>query len=96
MEKEIILQIFFRFFLNFAEIFDVILKHQGKRRLYLPLPFFVAKAIAFFLETLPNPLLTRDQINLLHYDSVSTKGIANLRKIVKNPISMETVVKNYL
>ena len=51
---------------------------------------------SFFLETLPNPLLTRDQINLLHYDSVSTKGIANLRKIVKNPISMETVVKNYL
>ena len=81
---------------NFAEIFDVILKHQGKKRLYLPLPFFVAKAMAFFLENLPNPLLTRDQINLLHYDSVSTKGIANLRKIVKNPISMETVVKNYL
>ena len=63
---------------------------------FLFLPFFVAKSIAFFLETLPNPLLTRDQINLLHYDSVSTKGIANLRKIVKNPISMETVVKNYL
>ncbi|MBD22262.1 MAG: hypothetical protein CL572_01180 [Alphaproteobacteria bacterium] len=81
---------------NFAEIFDVILKHQGKKRLYLPLPFFVAKIIAFFLELFPGPLLTRDQINLLHYDSVSAKGLANLKKVIKNPASMETIVKSYL
>ena len=81
---------------SFAEIFDVILKHQGKKRIYLPLPFFAAKIVAFFLETLPNPLLTRDQINLLHHDSVSGKGLVNLKKVVKNPASMETIVKNYL
>ena len=81
---------------SFAEIFDVILKHQGKKRIYLPLPFFAAKIVAFFLETLPNPLLTRDQINLLHHDSVSAKGLVNLKKVVKNPASMETIVKNYL
>ena len=50
----------------------------------------------FFLEILPKPLLTRDQVKLLHYDSVSTKGLINLKKIVKNPASMETIVKNYL
>lgn len=81
---------------SFAEIFDVILKHQGKKRIYLPLPFFAAKIVAFFLETLPNPLLTRDQINLLRHDSVSAKGLVNLKKVVKNPASMETIVKNYL
>ena len=81
---------------SFAEIFDVILKHQGKKRIYLPLPFFAAKIVAFFLENLPNPLLTRDQINLLHHDSVSAKGLVNLKKVVKNPASMETIVKNYL
>ena len=81
---------------SFAEIFDVILRHQGKKRIYLPLPFFAAKIVAFFLETLPNPLLTRDQINLLHHDSVSGKGLVNLKKVVKNPASMETIVKNYL
>ena len=81
---------------SFAEIFDVILKHQGKKRIYLPLPFFAAKIVAFFLENLPNPLLTRDQINLLRHDSVSAKGLVNLKKVVKNPASMETIVKNYL
>ena len=80
---------------DFGEIFDVILKHQGKSRIYLPLPFFIAKIVAFFLEILPKPLLTRDQVKLLHYDSVSTKGLINLKKIVKNPASMETIVKNY-
>ena len=58
---------------NFTEIYDVILNHQGKKRFYVPLPFFLANIIAFFLENLPKPLLTQDQINLLHYDSVSTK-----------------------
>ena len=57
---------------------------------------FTAVIVAFFLETLPNPLLTRDQINLLHHDSVSAKGLVNLKKVVKNPASMETIVKNYL
>ena len=37
---------------------------------------------------------SQDQINLLHYDSVSTKGLTDL-KIYKAP-SMETIVKNYL
>ncbi|MEC8265734.1 MAG: complex I NDUFA9 subunit family protein [Pseudomonadota bacterium] len=81
---------------NFTEIYDVILNHQGKKRFYVPLPFFLANIIAFFLENLPKPLLTQDQINLLHYDSVSTKGLANLKSVIKNPASMETIVKNYL
>jgi len=56
----------------------------------------ISTIIAFFLENLPNPLLTRDQINLLRHDSVSAKGLVNLKKVVKNPASMETIVKNYL
>ena len=81
---------------SFSEIFDIILNHKKRKRIYLPVPFFQAKIMAFFLELLPNPLLTRDQINLLKYDSVSNKGLANLLRIVDNPASMETTIKNYL
>ncbi len=81
---------------SFTEIFDIILNHKKRKRIYLPVPFFQAKILAFFLELLPNPLLTRDQINLLKYDSVSNKGLTNLLKFVDNPASMETIIKNYL
>ena len=81
---------------SFSEIFDIILNHKKRKRIYLPVPFFQAKIMAFFFELLPNPLLTRDQINLLKYDSVSNKGLANLLRIVDNPASMETTIKNYL
>ena len=81
---------------SFNQIFDVILEQKKRARLYLPLPFFIARIMAFFLEFLPGPLLTRDQITLLKYDSISKKGLSNLKTVVPNPLSIETVLKTYL
>ena len=52
--------------------------------------------MAFFFELLPGQLLTRDQITLLKYDSVSKKGLNNLKTVVSNPLSIETVLQTYL
>ncbi len=81
---------------SFSQIFDLILKQKKRTRLYIPLPFFQAKIMAFFLERFPQPLLTRDQIILLKYDSISKKGLSNLKTVVSNPLGMETVIKTYL
>ena len=81
---------------SFNQIFDLILEQKKRARLYLPLPFFIARIMAFFLEFLPGPLLTRDQITLLKYDSISKKGLSNLKTVVPNPLSIETVLKTYL
>ena len=81
---------------SFNQIFDLILEEKKRTRLYIPLPFFVAKIMAFFLERLPGSILTRDQITLLKYDSISKKGLSNLKTVVSNPLSMETVLKTYL
>jgi NADH dehydrogenase len=72
------------------------LEQKERIRIYLPLPFFIARIMAFFLELLPGPLLTRDQIKLLKYDSVSKKGLSNLKTVISNPLSIETVLKTYL
>ena len=52
--------------------------------------------MALFTELLPNPILTKDQVKLLKIDSVSPEGLRNLLKFVKNPVSMEVRVSNYL
>ena len=81
---------------SFSQIFDLILKQKKRTRLYLPLPFFIARIMAFFLERLPGQLLTRDQIKLLKYDSISKKGLSNLKTVVSHPLSIETSLKTYL
>ena len=44
-----------------------------KKTFLLPVPTFIAKIIAFFLEKLPTPLITRDQLRLLKYDNILSK-----------------------
>ena len=82
---------------SFDSIFDVILKNRNRKRIYVPIPFFLGNIIAFFIESLPfKPLLTRDQIKLLAKDNISSKGLLNLKKIVNNPTSLQSIVETYL
>ena len=81
---------------SFEEIFNIILNSKNKKRFYFPVPFFMATTLAFFLEMLPNPLLTRDQIKLLKKDNISHQGLQTLKKEVKNPTSIESVIDTYI
>ena len=63
--------------LTFLEILNILSKCINKKRVFLPLPLFLAKFSAKILEKMPNPLLTVDQLNLLKYDNISTKNIMN-------------------
>ena len=81
---------------SFDEIFDIILKAKKRKRLYLPIPFFLARILAFFMEIIPEPPLTQDQVRLLEYDNISAKGFENLKQFVKNPSSLKTIVETYL
>ena len=81
---------------TFDQIFSEILKVKKRKRIFLPVPFFLAEVIAFFNELLPTPLITSDQIKLLMVDSISKKGLVNLQEVIKNPTSMESVLSSYL
>jgi NADH dehydrogenase len=58
--------------LSFREIILKLLKAIDKKRLLIPLPLSIAKLTAKFLEIMPNPLITLDQLNLLKYDNISS------------------------
>src|SRR5215469_7933590 len=71
-----------------------------RRRLLLPLPFWAAKLQAMFLQMLPNPPLTPDQVELLRTDNIVSKTAANdqrtLRGLGITPESMQAIVPAYL
>ena len=51
---------------------EKLLELIGKTRILIPFPLPVAKFSANFFEMFPNPLLTRDQLKLLKYDSIAS------------------------
>ncbi len=58
--------------LTFKEILQILLGLINKKRFLLPFPTSLAKLSAKFLQLMPKPLLTEDQLRLLKYDNVSS------------------------
>jgi NADH dehydrogenase len=81
-------------------IMQYVLKTIERRRLLLPLPFAAAKLQALFLQMLPTPLLTPDQVDLLRTDNVVSEVAAHeqrtLRGLGITPESMQAIVPEYL
>ena len=59
--------------ISLKEILKKLLKLINKKRILIPLPFFIARISANLFQLLPKPLLTVDQLKLLKYDNVPSK-----------------------
>jgi NADH dehydrogenase len=88
---------------SFRELLEFILRTVGRRRLLVPVPFWLANLQAFFLEIpprliplLPPPPLTRDQVRLLRRDNVVSAGALTLAELGIQPAAVELMVPGYL
>ncbi len=85
---------------TFRELLDLIAQYTQRERPYFPIPFWLAKLQAVFLQMLPNPMLTVDQVRLLQTDNVvSQEAIAEARTLKHlgiEPQAVETIVPRYL
>ena len=81
---------------TFREILAWIVKETMRRRLLVAVPLGIARLQAKFLEKLPNPPLTRDQLLLLAHDNVVSPDAAGLRDLGITPTPVDLVVPHYL
>jgi uncharacterized protein YbjT (DUF2867 family) len=81
---------------SFEQLMRWLLKTLGRKRLLLPLSFNLAAVQGRFLEYLPTPPLTRDQVELLKYDNVVTDKANTLSDLGVRPTPMELVAPGYL
>jgi len=82
--------------LTFKEILQILLDLIGKKRFLVPFPTPIAKLTAKFLELMPKPLLTEDQLRLLKYDNVSSgKYKTNFQIGVPSKLLFKDEVKKY-
>ncbi len=81
---------------SFEELLRYMLDVIGKRRFLVDLPFGMASLQARFLELLPVPPLTRDQVELLKTDNVVGEGALTLADLGLTPTPIELIVPSYI
>ncbi len=81
---------------SFEELLRYMLDVIGRRRMLVKIPFGVAALQARFLELLPVPPLTRDQLELLKTDNVVSEGALTLSDLGIEPTPIELIVPSYL
>jgi NADH dehydrogenase len=81
---------------TFKELLRYLLEVIRRKRVLINLPWGVAATQARFLELLPVPPLTRDQVELLKVDNVVDEGELTLDDLGITPTPIEIVVPSYL
>jgi NADH dehydrogenase len=86
---------------SFRELLEFILTETGRKRILVPIPFFLATILGFVLQKpsfiLPiRPILTVDLVRLLKSDNVVQQRDVTFDDLDINPASVESVVPGYL
>jgi NADH dehydrogenase len=82
------------------EILEFVLATIDRKRMLVPLPFAVAEMKAWFLQFLPKPPLTPDQVELLKSDNVVSDAAKREGRTLEGlgiaPVAMAAVAPTYL
>ena len=85
---------------SFKELMQFMLATIERRRLLVPVPFALAKFQAAFLQLLPKPLLTPDQVELLRGDVIVSDKAKREGRTLEGfgiePVAMAAIVPSYL
>ncbi|HEY6578509.1 MAG TPA: complex I NDUFA9 subunit family protein [Rhizomicrobium sp.] len=81
---------------TFKQLMQIVLAETNRRRLLAPIPFSLAMVQASVLGLMPNPMLTRDQVQLLRRDNVVSHGVRTLADLDIAPEAVEAVIPTYL
>lgn len=87
---------------SFKALMKLMLATVRRRRLLLPIPFWMARIQAWFLDLLDyvpfvgNTILTQDQVKLLRHDNVVSGDAPGLAELGVSPRGLEAVLPTYL
>jgi uncharacterized protein YbjT (DUF2867 family) len=86
--------------LTLKQVMERVLAYSMRKRFLVPLPFWFAKVQAAFLQLLPTPLLTIDQVRLLENDNVvseeAKRSGRDLEALGIEPVAIAAIVPDYL
>ena len=81
---------------SFRELIEILLGEIKKKRFLVNIPFNIAKFQSYFLQMLPNPILTMDQVELLKYDNIISGEHPNLKDLGIQGKTIHSILPEYI
>ena len=81
---------------SFKELMEILLREIKKKRFLIPIPFGFAKFQSYFLQMMPNPLLTPDQVELLKHNNVVSGEHPNLKDLGITGTPIQSILSKYI
>ena len=81
---------------TYKALLQLVLKQIDRRRVLVPVPFFVWGTLAAVMAFFPNPPLTRDQVKLMKQDNVIEGNELTLEDLGISPVSVEEILPTYI
>ena len=75
---------------------EILLTVMKKKRFLIPIPFGIAKFQSYFLQMMPKPLLTTDQVELLKYNNITTGEYPVLKDLGITGTPIQSILPKYI
>ncbi len=81
---------------SFKELMEILLREIKKKRFLIPIPFGVGKFLSYFLQVMPNPILTLDQVELLKHSNIVSGDHPTLKDLGISGTPIQSILPKYL
>ena len=81
---------------SFKQLMEILLAEIKKKRFLVTIPFGFAKFQSYFLQMMPNPLLTSDQVELLKYNNVVSGDYPTLKDLGITGTIIQSILPKYI
>ena len=81
---------------SFKELMEILLTEIKKKRFLIPIPFGVAKFQSYFLQMIPRPFLTPDQVEMLKYNNIVSGDYPTLIDLGISGKTIQSILPKYI
>ena len=81
---------------SFKQLMEILLSEIKKKRFFIPVPFGVAKFQSYFLQMLPKPPLTPDQVEMLKYNNIVSGEYPTLQDLGISGKNIQSILPKYI
>ena len=81
---------------SFRQLMEILLSEIKKKRFLIAIPFGFAKFRSYFLQMIPNPLLTPDQVELLKHNNIVSGDHLTLKDLGISGTPIQSILPKYI
>ena len=81
---------------SYEELLKAVAHEAGLKPKLIPIPFAAWHVLAWFAEMLPNPPITRNQVELMQVDNVASPEMPGFGELGISPLSIEDILSEIL